>query len=45
MLRAITRRQGKAYGQGISKVDINVDDKYKTVTDRKEVEHAIMTIN
>ena len=45
MWRAINRSQGKAYDQGISKVDINVDGEWKTVTDRKEIEPTIMTNN
>ena len=43
--RAINCSQGKTYGQGISKVEVNVDGEWTTVTDRKEVEPAIMTNN
>ena len=43
MWRAINRSQGKAYGQGISNVDINVEGEWTTVTHCKEIEPAIMT--
>ncbi len=43
--RAIARNQGKVRNNGISSVQVNNDGEWETITDRDEVESAIMDNN
>ena len=43
--RAINRSKGKSFSKGISQVEMEVDGEWKTVTERNQVEPAIMANN